>query len=71
LQALVIDEEPLRPGENTLAFCRQTDKPVPPLDDQDAKALFQLLDAGRKRRLRNIADRRCPGEMSFLASAVK
>jgi hypothetical protein len=65
LKAGVIGEGPLRPSEDAVALRRQADKPLPALDDQDAEALFQLLDAGRKRRLRNITDRRRPGEVPF------
>jgi hypothetical protein len=35
----------------------------PALDDQDAEALFELLDAGRERRRRDISDRRRQGEV--------
>ena len=46
LKAAVVDEHALRPGENALALSREAKKPLPALDDQDAEALLELLDAG-------------------------
>jgi hypothetical protein len=55
LEAAVVDQYALRPGEHAFAFGGQAKKPLPALDDQHAEAFLQLLDARRKRWLGHVA----------------
>jgi hypothetical protein len=62
-KALIVGGDTLRPGQHAFALLSKTDEAVPTLDNEHAERLFDLFDAGRKRRLGYVGGRRRTGKM--------
>ena len=63
-QAVIVEDDALRPGEHALALRREAEKAVAADDERRAKLFFELADAGRKRGLGNMALGRRAREMA-------
>ena len=63
LQAIIIVENLLRPGEHPFAFGGEAQKPMAAQGEPDLQVILQLSDRGRERRLGNVTRLRRPRKM--------
>ena len=67
----VVRQHALRPREHTLSLRRKSHEALSPFHDQNMQALFQLFDAGRQGRLRDIAGGGGTGKVALAGEGHK
>src|SRR5882757_4981242 len=65
LEAAVAGENTVRPRQHPLALNGEPHIPLAALDDEHAEAFFELLNAGRQRRLSYVARGRRASEVTL------